>query len=297
MIDKVKGKADEACPLPPGLDPFKSHLIGSPTPAPKDRTNILFVAVFVLAIIGFMIILGVFSHIGATTNQLLIDGIFSVGFVGAIVLLANIFPSVYNPVGQRKFKAGKLPKRDSWLGVKMPPNSEKIIEVLTHLGKFESFLKAIKSASLDTLDGVGPYTVFVPTDLAFEKVPEGALDELISDTARLRRFLQYHIVAGKFTAKTAMDTRSVKTVEGHDADVNWSTMDGVFGAALHEPSEYVPNWCINDAYITKSDIMAANGVIHAIDRVLIPPDVEGLVNPNYWNRDKEYLKGFKNIEA
>ena len=106
---------------------------------------------------------------------------------------------------------------------------------------------------IDTLNN-GQYTVFAPTDAAFAKVPKATLAALKHNRAKLRAVLLYHVLQGKLTAAKLVELHSVKTLNGQSLKIRVS--DG--------------NVTIGGARIVKSDIAASNGVIHVIDRVLIP---------------------------
>lgn len=130
-----------------------------------------------------------------------------------------------------------------------------IVDTAVSAGKFTTLAKALQAAGLvETLKGAGPYTVFAPTDEAFAKLPAGTVDALLKDPAKLRAVLLYHVVAGKVTAKDVVKLDTAKTAGGSSVDImtrNGSVM-------------------INDAKVVMADVMASNGVIHAIDTVLIP---------------------------
>jgi uncharacterized surface protein with fasciclin (FAS1) repeats len=128
-----------------------------------------------------------------------------------------------------------------------------IVDTAVGAGNFTTLATALKAAGLiDTLKGKGPFTVFAPTDDAFAKVPKADLDALLKDTAKLKSVLLYHVVAGKVMAKDIKPGK-VKTVQG--SDVTLSTSGGVM---------------VNDAKVISADVAADNGVIHAIDTVLLP---------------------------
>ena len=105
-----------------------------------------------------------------------------------------------------------------------------------------------------TLEGKGPFTVFAPTDAAFAKVPKATLAALEHDRAKLRAVLLYHVAKGKLTAAKVVKLRSVKTLNGQSLKVRVSH----------------GNVTIGGARVIKTDIGASNGVIHVIDKVLIP---------------------------
>jgi uncharacterized surface protein with fasciclin (FAS1) repeats len=137
------------------------------------------------------------------------------------------------------------------------PSSQDIVDTAVAAGSFKTLVAALKAAGLvDTLKGKGPFTVFAPTDDAFAKLPPGTVDELLKpeNKQKLIAILTYHVVAGKVTASQAMRLNSAKTVNGQSLAI--STDGGTVK--------------INDATVTKADIMSSNGVIHVIDTVLMP---------------------------
>ena len=119
---------------------------------------------------------------------------------------------------------------------------------------FNTLVAAVTAADLvDTLKGDGPFTVFAPTDEAFAKIPADALNALLADKEALRKVLLYHVVAGKVAAADVVKLSSATTAQGSDVMIDAS--NGVK---------------INDATVVKADVMTANGIIHAIDTVLMP---------------------------
>ncbi len=129
-----------------------------------------------------------------------------------------------------------------------------IIDTAIASGKFTTLLSALKTASLlDTLRAPGPYTIFAPTDAAFARMSPGALRSLLKDVRRLKTVLTLHILSGTFTARSFMPG-DVKTVEGH------SVLFANTGRVMS----------VNGANFEQADIIASNGVIHAIDAVIMP---------------------------
>lgn len=125
---------------------------------------------------------------------------------------------------------------------------------------FKTLTAALKAADLtDTLSGTGPFTVFAPTDQAFAALPQDALQELLKpeNKAILVKILTYHVVPGKVTS-TDLKSGEVKTVEGGAVNVKVDSATGV---------------TVNDAKVVQPDIQASNGVIHVIDKVILPPDL------------------------
>jgi len=128
-----------------------------------------------------------------------------------------------------------------------------IVDTAVAAGEFNTLAAALQKAGLvDTLKGKGPFTVFAPTDAAFAKVPKDQLDALLADKDKLTKVLTYHVVPAKVLAKD-VKAGKVKTVEGSELTV--STSGGVK---------------VDDANVVKPDIVADNGVIHVIDRVVLP---------------------------
>lgn len=131
--------------------------------------------------------------------------------------------------------------------------SMNIVDTANAAGNFTTLTKALKEAGLvDTLKGKGPFTVFAPTDEAFAKLPPGALDSLLKDKEKLKKVLTYHVVPGKVMAKD-VKAGEVATVQGGKLKVD--TASGVK---------------VDNAMVTKTDIVASNGVIHVIDAVVMP---------------------------
>lgn len=137
-----------------------------------------------------------------------------------------------------------------------PQKQGTIVETAVASGQFTTLAKLLKTAGLvETLQRPGPYTVFAPTDAAFKKVPTKTLNALLRNKAKLKSVLLYHVVAGKVTSAKVVELSSAKTASGKSVRIR------VAGS----------NVFVNDAKVTKADVMASNGVIHAINRVLIPP--------------------------
>jgi uncharacterized surface protein with fasciclin (FAS1) repeats len=137
-----------------------------------------------------------------------------------------------------------------------PRASDKnIVETAAAAGKFKTLASLLKRAGLvKTLQGKGPYTVFAPTDAAFDKVPDATLARLGRNEAALRSVLLLHVAEGRLTAPKLTKRRSVKTLNGQRLRVR--VRDGkVF---------------VGGARVVKADVTASNGVIHAINKVLLP---------------------------
>jgi uncharacterized surface protein with fasciclin (FAS1) repeats len=129
-----------------------------------------------------------------------------------------------------------------------------IVDTAVGAGQFKTLVTAVKAAGLvDTLKGPGPFTVFAPTDAAFAKLPAGTVEGLLKDPAKLKSILTYHVVAGKVMAKD-VKTGDAKTVQGQTV------------ALMAEGGKV----SVNGANVVLADVAASNGVIHAIDTVILP---------------------------
>lgn len=130
-----------------------------------------------------------------------------------------------------------------------------IVQTAVGAGQFKTLAGLLKTAGLaKTLQGKGPYTVFAPTDAAFAKVPKSTLNALAKDKAALRSVLLYHVAAGKVPAAKVVKLKSAKTLNGQSVSIR--VRNG--------------NVFVNGAKVTTPDVMASNGVIHVINKVLIP---------------------------
>jgi uncharacterized surface protein with fasciclin (FAS1) repeats len=137
-----------------------------------------------------------------------------------------------------------------------PRASDKnIVETAVAAGKFKTLTSLVKRAGLaKTLQGKGPYTVFAPTDAAFAKVPDATLARLARNRAKLRSVLLLHVAEGRLTAAKVTKRRSVKTLNGQRLAIR------VRGGKVF----------VGGARVVTADVTASNGVIHAINKVLLP---------------------------
>lgn len=137
-----------------------------------------------------------------------------------------------------------------------PRQSRDIVQTAVAAGQFKTLARLLTKAGLvGALEKPGPYTVFAPTDAAFAKVPKKTLDGLLANKAKLKAVLLYHVVAGRVTAADVTKLSSAKTLDGKTVRIRVSGT----------------NVFVNTAKVTKPDVMATNGVIHVVNRVLIPP--------------------------
>ncbi|NEX60979.1 fasciclin domain-containing protein [Noviherbaspirillum galbum] len=129
-----------------------------------------------------------------------------------------------------------------------------IVETAKSAGSFNTLITAVQAAGLtDTLKGPGPFTVFAPTDDAFAAIPKDKLDALLKDKAALTKILTYHVVPGK-VMDADVKPGKVKTVEGSPLSVSMK------GGKVE----------VDNANVVKTDVVADNGVIHVIDKVVMP---------------------------
>jgi uncharacterized surface protein with fasciclin (FAS1) repeats len=136
--------------------------------------------------------------------------------------------------------------------------NQDIVDTAVGAGQFKTLATALKAAGLvETLKRPGPFTVFAPTDEAFAKLPAGTVENLLKpeNKAKLTAILTYHVVPGAVNAEQVTKLNEAKTVNG--AMVKVSTEAGKV--------------MINGATVVKADIVASNGVIHVIDKVILPP--------------------------
>jgi uncharacterized surface protein with fasciclin (FAS1) repeats len=139
-----------------------------------------------------------------------------------------------------------------------PAAAADIVETAVSNGSFKTLTAALQAAGLvETLKGKGPYTVFAPTDEAFKKLPAGTVETLLKpeNKAQLQKVLTYHVVSGNvMSGDLKGKTTNAKTVEGSAVRIDAS------GNAVK----------VDDAVVTQADVSTSNGVIHVIDRVIMP---------------------------
>ena len=133
-----------------------------------------------------------------------------------------------------------------------------IVDTAVQAGQFKTLAAALEAAGLvSTLKGAGPFTVFAPTDEAFAKLPAGTVENLLKpeNKQQLIEILTYHVVTCKVMAADVAGIDEAKSVNGKMIDIE------VDGSIVK----------VNDAAVTAVDIAASNGVIHVIDKVIMPP--------------------------
>lgn len=130
-----------------------------------------------------------------------------------------------------------------------------VADTIAHDPQLSTLNALVQKAGLaDTLKAAGPITVFAPTNEAFQAVPAKTMDELGKDPAKLKNVLNYHVLPAKLTA-AQVKNGNVKTAQGANV-------------ALSRAGDFVT---VEEAMVQKADILASNGVVHKVDRVLMPP--------------------------
>jgi uncharacterized surface protein with fasciclin (FAS1) repeats len=150
-------------------------------------------------------------------------------------------------------RSNSVPTGDAARNTNTAP-TKNIVETVIAAGNFRTFAAAINAAGLTAeLAAKGPFTVFAPTDEAFKKLPAGAYDNLLKDAGKLKAVLNYHVVSGYLMA------RDLKSGE-------LATAQGTSLTAVVSSSDVR----VNGARVTKADIVATNGIVHAMDTVILP---------------------------
>lgn len=129
-----------------------------------------------------------------------------------------------------------------------------IVDIAVQAGSFNTLVQAVQAAGLvETLSGEGPFTVFAPTDEAFAQIPQDTLQAVLANKEQLTAILTYHVVPGRLMAADVVRSSQLQTAQGQSITVN--TEGGVK---------------VDDATVIQTDIEADNGVIHVIDKVIMP---------------------------
>jgi uncharacterized surface protein with fasciclin (FAS1) repeats len=176
--------------------------------------------------------------------------------IGGLVVNAML-QSKYGPVISEVMKATETAKAEHGEAAKQ----KDIVDTAVAAGSFKTLAAALEAADLtDALKGKGPITVFAPTDAAFAELPKGTLKDLLKpeNKAELTSILLYHVVPGRIAAADIGRSADPKTLQG---------------ATLHVKARR-SRVRVNDARVTSADLAASNGIIHAIDEVLLPPAAE-----------------------
>src|SRR5437763_11168233 len=166
--------------------------------------------------------------------------------------------------------APSFAKQNPMVGGQKMYATRDIVDNAMNSADHTTLVAAVKAAGLvDTLEGAGPFTVFAPTNAAFDKLPQGAIDSLLKpeNKDQLTKVLTYHVVAGKWSAadlkkkiKEGNGTAELTTVEGGKL---WATLHMGKHVMLKDEKG-------STALITIPDVFQSNGVIHVIDGVVMP---------------------------
>lgn len=136
--------------------------------------------------------------------------------------------------------------------------SKDIVTTAVEAGSFNTLAVALEAAGLvEVLQGEGPFTVFAPTDAAFDKLPTGTLEALLADKEALTRVLTYHVVPGRVTSSQVVGLSEAATVAGIAAPIE-----------VRSGEVYVAG-----AKVVTADVQASNGLIHVIESVMLPPEM------------------------
>jgi uncharacterized surface protein with fasciclin (FAS1) repeats len=151
-----------------------------------------------------------------------------------------------------------------------------IIELAVATDELSTLVTAVKAAGLvETLQSDGPFTVFAPTNAAFEALPEGVLEMLLKpeNKDQLTAVLTYHVIGAEVMSGDLKDGMKAETVEGSDVTIDISN----------------GNVMVDNAKVTMADINASNGVVHVIDTVILPPSIkEALAASEKEKSDKDW---------
>ena len=145
-------------------------------------------------------------------------------------------------------------------GVIAPMGEPDLVDLAASVEDLSTLVTAVKAAGLvETLKGKGPFTIFAPTNKAFADLPAGTLDMLLKpeNKDKLIKVLTYHVLPGEFPAAKVKDGMKPATVEGSTIAIKVNDK-GVM---------------VNDARVIKADVEASNGVVHVIDKVILPPNL------------------------
>ncbi|MEM6262968.1 MAG: fasciclin domain-containing protein [Bacteroidota bacterium] len=177
----------------------------------------------------------------------------------ALMLMGVVFSQVFAQCHNSHRSAQRTSHQTNYRSASQTSANPDIVELAAGAQNLSILVAAVKAAGLvSTLQGKGPFTVFAPTDQAFAALPEGTLEDLLKpeNKKKLQKILTYHVVAGRIEAND-LQNGQVKSVEGSNIKVQLT--DGAVR--------------INDALVRNADIRAKNGVVHVIDRVILPPNL------------------------
>lgn len=193
------------------------------------------------------------------TQQLIGKGLLNIISLGSLVALS----ACAEPPVTEAPPVTAPPVADIRVETTADLNLAELAQAAAKEGQFQTLTRAVEAAGLiDQLATPGPYTVFAPTDAAFDALPTGTLDNLLrpENKDQLSRLIAYHVIPGKF-ASNQLTSGQVNTIEGSPATVD-----------VNDATQTIT---INNARVTQADIPASNGIVHIVDRVILPPDFPG----------------------
>lgn len=159
------------------------------------------------------------------------------------------------------------------LSINVQAQDKTIVELAVGNDDLSTLVTAVKAAGLvETLSGEGPFTVFAPTNAAFEALPEGVLEMLLKPENKesLQAVLTYHVVAGKVMSGDLSDGMTAETVQGSDVSISIK-----YGKVK-----------VDNANVAAADVNASNGVVHVIDAVILPPSIQEALSANKTSKEK-----------
>lgn len=159
-----------------------------------------------------------------------------------------------------------------------------LVDTIHGLGTFTTFTRALEMSRLAlTLREPGAYTVFAPTDAAFAQMNEDILEDLFENRDDLSRVVKYHVVVGMYRAADLLNVVFLKTMEGQRLTLRSSASSGPTSETLENGSDahsfvirdtvtqtLLESIKVNGATVTRADVQASNGIVHVIDKVLVP---------------------------
>jgi uncharacterized surface protein with fasciclin (FAS1) repeats len=181
---------------------------------------------------------------------------FRISTIGLAIVATSLLFGV--PADAGSSCSQSVPKAMTTAVTAQAANPGTIVEVAASNPTFNTLVQAVQAAGLaEVLSGQGPFTVFAPTDEAFAALPKGTLEKLLQPENRetLKQVLTYHVVPGKLESGSLRSGR-VNTVEGKPVNIR------IRNKRVQ----------VNDANVTTADVQASNGIIHVIDRVILPPE-------------------------
>ena len=180
----------------------------------------------------------------------------AIQFLVAIIMIGSFATSV-NAQCSSKHKKTWSSSTTSYSG--SHKGSKDLVTIASETEQLSTLVTAVKAAGLvGTLQGDGPFTIFAPTNEAFAALPKEVLEALLKpeNKQKLIEVLTYHVVSGKVTSDKLYDNQSAGTVQGENVKVK------IYDTAIK----------VNDATVIKANINGKNGVVHLIDKVILPPN-------------------------